>query len=92
MKKLAILLLLVFALKQAQSQTVNIGSDTLLWLKNNLENRSASHFSGQTFKTVLDSLYQLKAQIIEFTPPRDVQQFSDEKRTGNAANPTYLFG
>ena len=92
MKKIITIFIITLSLKSAQAQIANIGSDTLLWLKNNLENRSASHFSGQTFKTVLDSLYQLKAQIIEFTPPRDVQQFSDEKRTGNAANPTYLFG
>jgi hypothetical protein len=75
MKKIIISLLFILSLtnSQAQQQTVDIGSDTLQWLQTNLVDRNA-YFNGKSFKTILDSLYQLKAQIVEFTPPSNIPQ------------------
>jgi hypothetical protein len=68
MKKIIVALVLILILQNTKAQTVNIGSDTLQWLQTNIGQRTA-YFSGKSFKTILDSLYQLKAQIVEFNPP-----------------------
>ena len=97
MKKIIIIVcLLITALKSTKAQTANIGSDTLQWLKTNIEQRSSSYFSGKSFKTILDSLYQLKAQIVEFDPPLNVSLACGGTKanaiTGvDTVNHTYLF-
>ena len=72
MKKILIALILFLGLNSVQAQTANIGGDTLQWLRTHVEQQS-NFFSGKPFKTVLDSLYQLKAAIVEYNPPMNIR-------------------
>lgn len=89
MKIIIIIISVLFISNYCQAQQPDI-TDTLQWLKTNIEQRN-SFFSGKPFKTILDSLYGLKAKLVEYNVPQDIHQFSDEIRTGKAANKDTLF-
>jgi hypothetical protein len=94
MKKIIIIFILIISLKNSQAQqTVDIGTDTLQWLQTNLADRNA-YFSGKSFKILLDSLYQLKTQIVEFTPPLNLRSACAGNTTDTArayVDPVNLF-
>jgi hypothetical protein len=84
MKKIIILSILVISFNNSHAQqTVDIGGDTLNWLQTNLADRNA-YFSGKSFKTLLDSLYQLKAQIVEFNPLSNIRSACAGNTTNTA--------
>ena len=75
MKKIIIITLLVIISSSLKVQSQPVVTDTLQWLKTNIEQRS-SYFHGKPMVVLLDSLYGLKASLKDYTgaPPSAISR------------------
>lgn len=88
MKKIFFIILVALSTSSVQSQVTV--TDTLQWLQQNIGQQS-SYFQGKPFGVLLDSLHGLNTKIVEYNAPQNIRPFSDEVRTGLAANKDTLF-
>ena len=80
MKKIIIVILLTLVLNNSKSQSL---SDTLQWLKANIENKSAALFSGKKVSVLMDSLKPYKNCFKEYNRPVSYMNGSKIQRTVN---------
>jgi len=67
-KKIILIAAILLGLHTAKAQNQPVVTDTLQWLKTNIEQRSG-YFSGKPLGILLDSLYGLNAKLEDYISP-----------------------
>jgi len=68
MKKIILIAVIILSLHTVKAQNQPVVTDTLQWLKTNIEQRS-SYFNGKPLSVLLDSLHGLQLNIGDYTRP-----------------------
>jgi len=67
-KKIILIVAILLSLNTAKAQNQPVITDTLQWLKTNIEQKS-SYYSGKPLRVLLDSLYGLNIKLQDYIPP-----------------------